>query len=293
MRRQTVIFFYTNNLICKDILKTTVAGVIGHAKKNNCELVITSHYPVLSQHIPEKLPSSNVPNAFDIKGNEKSLDKYMVKDLRMDGDGVATNYVVGPQKRAPKTIFDQIILSMERSHGSNIVLMEHDCLYPDNYIPVVNDALNDCDFTYCSKNITFVSWKGYFKNLFLDFYLSSCSGNREIMQAIFKAKRDIFKNNISAWFEPILKKHVEDQNSDMVKEFGIDKREIIVEDYKCIDDNLGDGVDILDIKHKLNYSGLPKFINSDDFSGYYHQHPYWNSSDKYIEMIKSIQTIQG
>ena len=187
MRLRTAIFYYTNNLLCKEILKTTVEDVIRHAEENKCELIITSHYPVLSKSTEKELPVDNVSSAFNIVGDAKQLDKYVVKDLRIDGGGRATNYVVVPQKqKSPTTIFDQILLSMEVSHGSNIVLMEHDCLYPKNYVSVVNHALNDSSFTYCTNNSLCVSWKGYFKNPFLDFYLSSCSKRGKISSNLLK-----------------------------------------------------------------------------------------------------------
>ena len=53
------IFYYTNNLISPSILNSTLGQAIKHAKDNNCELILTSHFPLTKKYEKIEMEEGN------------------------------------------------------------------------------------------------------------------------------------------------------------------------------------------------------------------------------------------
>ena len=44
------ILYYTSNLLGKNLLFRTLSEAIQHSKDNNCQLIITSHFPLTDKY---------------------------------------------------------------------------------------------------------------------------------------------------------------------------------------------------------------------------------------------------
>ena len=276
------IFYYTHNLLSPSLLKTTLLSAVEHAKNNDCELIITSHFPLTTEYeenrlipIDEENYTEDINKATGERFKSHIYD-FIVKDLQLDiSEPNVKKYVVGKLPYSLTSIFDQIIFSLDNCTGDNIVLMEHDCFYPENYIPTVKKTLDDYqrDFAYCSENYIFLNSEGYFTIPQPIFVLGGCSGKKELFKRIFENKLELIKKNKPHKFEPIL--DIQNPPPQL-------KEEILVHNHLCIDKWLGEYHSILDIKHGINTDGF--------FNGEYKQfHPYWEKASKFINMIKSIK----
>ena len=271
------IFFYTNNLVSPLILKESLKGAIRLAEDNDCELIITSHFPVTSSPIKSPLVSEiNYKNDFNAKENKfykSDLYDYIVKDLKIDTK--YKNFVVGKLPYSYESIFRQILFSLEQASNDNIVLMEHDCLYPKGYINAVKKCLitYQYPFAYCSFANCFINERGFFDISFRKFLLSSCSGKKDLFNKMFSTKLKLMIENKPYKYEPLLSIETDKKQY---------KEDIVVEKHICMDKFL-DGP-ILDIRHKLNAS--PDVLMRD--GDYFQKHEYWGDAKKYIDMIEAI-----
>jgi hypothetical protein len=270
---KTSIFYYTNNLIPKDLLEYTLREAIGHAEKNSCEMIITSHFPVMENY--EEI--SSLQEGAEHYSQEKDIYQYIIKNLRIKNSNPnIKNYVVGKLPYSYSSIFKQMMLSMELSEKENIILMEHDCLYPEDYISVIEMALNKYgkDFAYSSHNSTFLNHNGFFDIKIESFTMSKCSCKRKLFQKIISNKLSLMQQNKKVEFEPVLNI----MNSDPIKKY---PDEILVNNHLRIDTFLGKYHSVMDIKHLLNADG---YLHGE----YYDSHPYWGKSEKYIKLLNSI-----
>ena len=277
--KNTAIIYYTNNLLPKALFEFTLKEVIKHSEENDCEAIMISHFPVLINHEKnEDLLEGNeiYQNDFDKdtgKTKKSEIYNYIVKDIRIENKN-AKNYVVGKLPYSWESIFKQILLSLEKTNADNIILMEHDCLYPSNYIENVEKLLNQFDFTYCSQNHSFLNPNGFF-NLESDvFVLSGCSGKKELWKRVLNKKIELINNKKPFFFEPIL-----DIEPSVKKEKY--PEEIIINKHVCMDHFLGAGHSILDIKHSLNSDGML-------LGNYYDQHEYWGEAKRYTKLLNDI-----
>jgi hypothetical protein len=106
-------------------------------------------------------------------------------------------------------------------------------------------------------------------------YLLGCAGKKSVLMEVYKKKLELFNANKPRSFEPILHCHSHFMKNKYPEE-------IIVNNSLCTDTFLGKGHSILNIKHKLNADGYVK--GSETF----HDHPYWGSDTRYLNMIKKI-----
>jgi len=275
------ILFYTNNLISPNILKESLEGAIKHAKDNDCELIVTSHFPVTKNFTDT--PLINKPyylqefNPENQKQKASNIYEYIVKDLQVEANcDYFRNYVVGKLPYSHESIFKQILLSLEKCSRDNVILMEHDCFYPKEYINAVKKCLIDFqyNFAYCSFANCFLDEKGFFDISFRKFLLSTCVGKTKLMKKIFTDKLKLFQEKKRYKFEPIL-----DIEPDKDKYAD----NIIVDKHLCMDKFL-DGP-VLDIRHQLN-SSANVLVQDGDYS----QHnEYWGSAKPFINMIQNIR----
>lgn len=275
----------------KELMDYTLKSCIKHCRDNHCELVLTSHFPLAEEYVSQPLINSEIYGSeIDIvtrEAHKSHLYDYLVKDIlikKEDVDGIEfTNYVVGKLPYSLESIIKQLILSMEVCGGKNIVFFEHDCSYPANYIPVVERALNDFGRTisYCLYNVCYLNFDGYFyMEEVPGLFLLSCAGKKSVLLEVYKNKLNLFDSKKNKTFEPMLSCH-----SPLMKQTY--PEEIVVDNSLCIDKFLGEGHSILNIKSKLNADG---YIRG---SKYFHEHPYWGSDVKYLNMLKRISEDKG
>lgn len=268
------ILYYTNNLLSKDLLSYSLKETIKHCKNNKCEFILSSHFPLSEKYENVKIGDQDVTN--------DPIYDYLVRQpviTEDDTNGIDHKMLtVGKLPYSYLSIYRQILISLERCKGRNVILMEHDCLYPDNYINAVKKALIEYrrDFSYCSFATCYLNREGFFKINSGSYCLSGCSGKKDLLIEIFKRKIKLAENNEAFKFEPII--NIMDALM-ILKEKA--KGEIIISDHICIDTFIKDGC-ILDIKHNLNADGL--LVSKD----YFHYHPYWGEDKKYIDMINVI-----
>ena len=164
---QTSVLYYTNNLLPKKLFKHVLNNVIKHTQENNCELIVTSHFPITKQYEEISLNSKKSYGEDVRPDGEQERSKiydYIVKDVVIEPNINYKSFVVGKIPYSLNSILKQIVLSLENASHENIVLMEHDCLYPNNYISTVNKALTDYqkDFTYTASQTIFLNTLGFF-----------------------------------------------------------------------------------------------------------------------------------
>ena len=274
------ILFYTNNLVSPRILEESLKGAMKQAQDNDCELIVTSHFPLTVDfesvnlitepyYLKEFDPENQKHKASDIYD-------YIVKELKVEANcDHIKSYVVGKLPYSHESIFKQILFSLEKCSSDNVVLMEHDCFYPKEYIKSVKKCLIEYqyEFAYCSFANCFLNENGFFDISFRKFLLSTCVGKTKLMQRIFTDKLQLFQEKKRYKFEPVL--DIEPSPNNYADN-------VIVTKHLCMDKFL-DGP-VLDIRHQLNSSA--NILIRD---GNYSQHnSYWGDAKKFIDMIQDI-----
>lgn len=278
------IFYYTHNLLPKDLLENTVKEAIHHANRNNCQLIITSHYPIMDKYENINFDSTDInfesvlinPNSVPNKNNSK----YLITDLQIPSQENIKNYVCNLPSRIG-SIMKQIIFSCEVCQTSKCLMMEHDCFYPDNYIESANKELDHVDMAYCLENCLMLCKDGF---IMCDHNvcLSSFSFKTKVLDRIFRKKLELHKESRGKFItiEPQIKiDYVYEKliSSDGIKRnvirpktklnqylpaapdnFNVttewQKRDLKDFTYKNIDESLGKDKCILEIEHGLNTS---------------------------------------
>lgn len=269
---KTSIFYYTNNVAPPRLLENTLRSAVKHCLDNNCELILTSHHPLTEHYETYSLGKQT------IDPSKTPLYNYIVKDIILKDEELkgadVKSYVVGKMPYSYESIMRQILFSVEKCSGQNIIFMEHDCFYPETYVKTVEKFLTgqNKDFTHCIRSV-FLNENGYFVMSGGSFVLGTCAAKKEIVKSVYERKLELIANNKNVTFEPLL-------SSAPVSKKNSFKEEIIVKKHICIDAFLKGCV--LDIKHHLNTDG---FLMSREYT---HFNPYWGEDKKYIEMIKSV-----
>ena len=204
--KKTAIFFYTNNFINRNILKETLEDAVCHCEQNDCDLIITSHYPITSEHIDV---SSN--DLFEDKRDKdetpEALHDLYVTDLDIDMKGVGFNYVVGRLPYNVASILRQLLLSFSvcDKEIENVIFFEHDCFYPDNYIEVVEEALENHNVTHAMANCLMVNRKGFYR-CEPHMYMSSFAGRKDDLYDIYLKKKELYleKGDTTFRIEPFI-----------------------------------------------------------------------------------------
>ncbi|MFA5311715.1 MAG: hypothetical protein WC375_00185 [Methanomassiliicoccales archaeon] len=250
-----------------------------HGVKQQAEVIIVSQYPVLNTSHSvsiEDLPLIVFHNIDPMKKsiNKDSLRRHICKDLNVTPEGDCINYVVGQKPYNPTTIVQQLDFAFQKSHGEEIILMEHDCLYPEKYIPIVHEMLKDYEMTRVAFNRCYLTTQGFLK--FMALYLSGMAFRRNIFgEYIAEKKRQLITKQRIDYLEPYM--------SDMKAtpdEFRIEK-------WIAIDSYLGKDQDILDIQHGLNYSQC-LHVGTSIFNHAFQTHPYWGEYQSYSQLFPQL-----
>lgn len=270
---KTSVFYYTNNVAPPKLLESTLRATLKHCADNRCELILTSHYPLTEHYETHYLGNQAIEPSIT------SLYNYIVKDVIINDEELRgvdiKSYVVGKMPYSYESIMRQILFSLEKCNGQNIIFMEHDCFYPETYIKTIEKFLvgQNKNLTHCIRSV-FLNEKGYFRTSGGSFVLGTCAAKREIIKRVYERKMELIANSKNLTFEPLL-------DTAPVSKRNSFREEIIVKNHVCIDAFL-EGC-VLDIKHHLNADG---FLTSNNCA---HSHPYWGEDTKYIEMLRSVK----
>jgi len=202
------IFYYTNNILPPKLLNYTLNEALKHSQENDCELILTSHFPLTKKYEVVKLGEEHYYEDMSPITREKkksSLYDYIISGNIIEDDRVKA-YVVGKLPYSLDSIIRQLLLSMEVCNGENIILMEHDCLYPKNYIESINKAVNgyNKDLTYCHYANVFLSSNGYCNQSNPTLFLGNCAGKKDLFKELYTKKLELFLSGKSRLFEPLL-----------------------------------------------------------------------------------------
>ena len=253
------VFYYTHNLLSANILEKTLTSCMESCKKNRCELILTSQYPLTFSYYNDKIFFDKVEET----PIRQELEQLITKNLAIDYDNelICKPYVLGKMPYSIKTILEQLLFSCSMCEGKFVTLMEHDCLYPPNYLSVVENCLKKYEICHCLKNTCFASEYGFVKSL-PHVYLSSFSFRKELFVKILKNKLDMLSKYGFTIVEPMSRVSVNDLSEGSFKDEecrnGVIGQEMFLDDLssKCIDEDLGDGNDILEFVHGLNSSSI-------------------------------------
>jgi len=309
MDMSSTIFFYTNNLLHRNLLRKTLITAVDCARFSNAKLLVTSHFPLFKEYIDVSsefggLKEDNLPEDYK---------ELCIKDLNLDNEPHAINYVTGKLPYKPKSILDQLIFSCDHCNTDNIVLFEHDCFYPHDYVKIVEEQLKRYDITYCMEAYCMVNRKGFYV-CEPHPYLSSFSGRRETFTDIFKKKKEMY-GEVIRMLEPVVpcdlvlkdikwtdgKEHMIPKILRVKTKYDGDKEvyakseeraaqinEIIASNSFCLDRVLGNEC-ILEFQHGLNCTAslylMRQVYDNSDMEEEYRKcsnvHPYWGLADKF------------
>jgi hypothetical protein len=236
--------------------------------------------------------------------------------LNLSDESNIVNYVTGKLPYKPNTILDQLLFSCDHCDTDNIILFEHDCFYPHDYVKIVEEQLKRYDITYCMEAYCMVNKKGFYV-CEPHPYLSSFSGRRKTLTDIFREKKTVYGENVKK-LEPavpcdLVIKHINwtdgkqhdiskilrvktkyDDNEICMKneERAKQTNEIMASNSFCLDQLLGNEC-ILEFQHGLNctaslYLMRQIYDNSDmekEYKRCSSKHSYWGAAKKFTSLI--------
>jgi hypothetical protein len=192
----------------------------------------------------------------------KNFSDVLLKTPVFSPEGFSSdhfNYVVGECEYNHSTIYRQLLLGAH-CYADNIIIMEHDVLYPMNYAKTVSGILDSgMDLCYWARGKYF-SDLGFF-DLPNIMTLSRFSMKRKQFVKVFENKKD----KDLKFVEPALR-GIEIQ--------GDFSQEIVTDNFAMVY-----GIDTLDIRHGLNVSG--NYI----VENYSQGHSYWGDYSEIYPMI--------
>ena len=254
----TALLFYTNNLLPAPLLSETLEGMFKAAWKHNCFQIASSHFPITPRFTDVSDDEFLAPCRDGIIGFDPCIAEAYVKnpECRVQTD-IAV--VTGRLRYSPETIAHQIVHAIRRTNVDKIILMEHDVLYPENYIPLMSAALDGADFALYDKYL-FMDGDGFFGTDMEFRHLSRYAARREALEEFFMSKIEEDRFSI---LEPVFTQHFSgDPDADMV-------HGVVVS---------GDAP-VLDIKHGANAAGqiiVGEHRLMDD---------YWGFHPKYLSLF--------
>ena len=272
---KTSIFYYTNNLLPPNLLKNTLNATVDHAIRNNCELIITSHYPLVKNYISQPLTNgenyTSIVDPITREASKSKLYDHIVSGNILETDYPVKNYVVGKLPYNFTSIIWQILLSLNKCSHNDVIFMESDCFYPKNYVEVTKNKLTHLDMTYCFNTTCFLGINGFYK-LRPTVFLSTFSGKREVFRRIFERKLNLSTNGAKFVLEPIV--DTMDNYQDFIKQ------DPLTTNCSFLSECDLDGP-ILDVRHRFNLANAYS-VSSDN---YFPKHYYWGEAQKYIDML--------
>lgn len=271
----TTILYYTHNLLSEQLLKKTTQQAIEHARINNCHLIFISHFPIIKSHFVERLIEEDFYQS-DYNpqtGKTKILRIYdfLVKApiIEEEYDNVE-NYVVGKLPYNSRSIYQQLVFGLSKVQSENVILFEHDCFYPKEYVSAVRQTLDSHEFSWCSKRLM-CGKNGYYE--LSNFYISECSSKTHLLFEIYEEKLSLTDaGQKPSMLEPVLVDKTERGRTNEV---------IMVSEHSDAGLLLPESQCILDIKHGLNTTGTLAIEGVCD-------HIYWGRSKQYIDLFPLI-----
>ncbi len=252
----------TNNLVPKRLFSEVICSAIYQASEiPDTNVVLVSHYPVTEKFLEVDLSLAKPPDRSKHNKHEDAILKAPFFDFyckRMNVDcSLLTNLVVGEKAYCLDTIYRQILYGAMICK-KNIAIVEHDVLYPKNYLQKVFGVLDSGKDICFWDDAIYLSYQGFFRmpnnNMFNRFSFK----NKTLCEHITSQM-----NAGNPIIEPALK------NYSKTTEGAIE-----YENYSVVN-----GVDILDVKHGFNTGGY-FFVEN-----YMDHHDYWGHKDKYLNMI--------
>ncbi len=261
---KNTILICTNNIIPKKLFKLVFSNCLLQAIDNgDTNVVLVSHYPVFSEHVVSTIDNDGSFLRCHEKYKEITCTKPFL-DNCIDSGGEKnafkevniTNVVVGEQEYSINTIFKQLQVGLKYCN-ENIVIFEHDVLYPFGYTGKMINKLNlGCDICVW-KNCLYWCYQGFFKS------------NEGMWFSRFSFKKNILEEHVLRSIETGT-----DQIEPCLKNIGKTDGFYVYDNYTLID-----GIEVLDIKHGLNTSGYMLFDEHEK------EHFYWGKMDKYLDYI--------
>jgi len=251
------IVFCTNNLIPEEILKWTLSEAISRViDDEDTELIIVSHYPVREDWIEKDLPGIKKETHDRLSDAILKTPIDLCSPHVISAETRVKNIVVGEREYSIETIIAQLKLAASFATSDNIIIFEHDVLYPENYIDYVVEGLKRADVVYWKNSVYFDVNNGFFSPFTVAF-------------SRYAFKKDAFLRFIEAkeidskYFEPRI---------DGFCESTIGKTNIDKDGFSssCL---VLHGEDVLDIHHGMNATGNMVVEEFDDL------HHYWGPQE--------------
>ena len=272
MPRATILLC-THNLVPKNLFTRVLEEcVFGQARTWNCDIVIVSHYPVLEDYVEENLPRIE-------RVSHPQFQSTLLKEPLISREFVSrwppienlTNLVVGERKYSMDTLCDQMALGVAYSKTDNIIVMEHDVLYPSSYTYYMSKALDYGASFCCWRKGVILSSEGYFKTPgWLMF--SRISWRRGFLGRYLAALAQLESYSL----EPEI---LSDSCGDTQETFGDYEGHDLKAKYAMVDDPTGEDYDVLDVKHGLNSTG--NIVVKE----YYDDHPKWGNRRLWVDLV--------
>lgn len=249
----------TNNLVPPLLFRKVLMNAFTQADMRICtNVVVVSHYPVFEKFerigdlIEDNFKHESHPKYAEIMNKEAIFDpKPFVSSYR--------NIVVGECEYSQDTIYKQLLIGAQFA-SNNTIIMEHDVLYPVDYVRKVSGILNSgIDLCYWA-NGKFFSNCGFFEIPDI-MTLSRFAIKTDLFIEIYRNK---VRHNLK-FVEPILSG---------LNVFGDVSKEKITDNFAMVY-----GTDTIDVRHGLNVTG--NFI-VEDYSDF---HEYWGSEDEIKPLI--------
>ena len=272
----TSILYYTNNVLSEPLLKKTLFAAAEHASVEDRELLVSSHFPLTKEY--ERI----------VLGDQDFSDTSGIYSHLIKGEWELPcanyrAYVVGKKPYVLRSICEQMLHLLENANGENIVLMEHDCFYPSDYVESVGKALDSTgsEMGYVFNSHTYFNYDGFWKLQGGVSFMSGFSFKKYKAIEILKRKIELDDKETLSYFEPLLSinpQFLHDRYPD----------EIIYKNHVCIDEYLMEDHDLLDLKHGMNQGGYI-MANGGKIDNI---HPYWGNAAPYLNLLESMNLSQ-
>jgi len=220
------------------MLVENVRRAITVAKKNDWDVVISSHLPIFkSNYIDSRLDFDHL----QAQHIDDRLAKFLINySPFMTSGTMVTNLVTGTLTYSPESILTQIIHGIEHSSSSSeyVILWEHDVMYPEGYAERMVEELDKGHDYAVYRDHLFMDRDGFFKPGVHFWHLSRYAAKKDVLQSHFTQKIELEQYEI---LEPVPKGHTT----------GEEAMEDIVDDCPVVDGEHP----VLDIRHGANASG--------------------------------------
>lgn len=267
---RATILVCTHNLVPKKLfIKVLEDCVFKQARIWDCDVVVVSHYPVLNNYIEEDLTRIE-------KMNHEQFKNVILKNSIVHCDSFCdvscvTNIVVGERAYSVETLCDQMALGLKYSKADNVVVMEHDVLYPDSYVDYMSKALDNGTSFCCWKNGVVLSSNGFFETP--GWVMFSRFAWKKSFLIKYLASMEEFKSTV---LEPIIMSASLGNTGETYwdyEAYGLKAK------YTTVEDSTGIGNDVLDVRHGLNSSG------NIVVEKYYDEHPKWGNKNLWSDLV--------